>query len=202
MLGSVPFVYISTCGCVFSHAGLRTVSQAGNASPKEESKSDSKEGSPSDSEKQCPSCGTKYDKPRDVLTLNPSPEEEEIMRADMLRLRATEPTKTKGKKRKGAADVEQPSAKKKATVNSSSPGITSAARAIATGLAEEESKRKANMSDAIKSLYVSKDGPKRKETFMTMGTFTRVRYNDLRWGFVRLIPLIVRLNSGYEIMST
>jgi hypothetical protein len=192
MLGSVPFGYISTCGCVFSQAGLRTVSQAGGASPKEKSKGSSEEGSPTGSETQhqsCPSCGAEYDKSQDVLTLNPSPEEEAVMHTNMLKQRATEPTKTKGRKRKAAADAEQPSTKKKAAVNSSNPGISSAARAIAAGLVEEESKRKANMSDAIKSLYASKDGPKRKETFMTMGTFTRVRYLTLSCGFVPLIPM-------------
>jgi len=159
----------------FSQAGLKTVSQAGSVSPKDEPKSDSKEGSSTDSEKECrlcPSCGTKY-KSQDVLTLNPSPEEEEIMYANMLKRRAAEPVKTKGKKRKVPADSEQPSAKKKATVNSSNASISRATRAVAASLAEEEVKRKANMSDTIKSLYVSKDGPKRKETFMTMGTFTR-----------------------------
>jgi len=179
MLGSVPFVYISTCGCVFSQAGLKTVSQASNGSTKDESRGDSNEGSPVDSEKQyqlCPSCGTTYDRSQDVLTLNPSPEEEAIMSASMLKRRAAEPTKTKGKKRKAAADVEQPSTKKKATVNSSNAGISSATRAVAASLVEEETKRKANMSDTVKSLYISKDGPKRKETFMTMGTFTRVGY--------------------------
>ena len=174
MLGSVPFVYISTCGCVFSQAGLKTVSQADNGSPK----NDSDDGGPADSRKQyqlCPSCGTKYDKSQDVLILNPSSEEEAVMYANMLRRRAAEPAKTKGKKRKAAADTEQPSTKKKATVNASNGNISSATRAVAASLAEEETRRKANMSDAVKSLYVSKDGPKRKETFMTMGTFTRVR---------------------------
>jgi len=172
MLGSAPFVYISTCGCVFSQAGLRTVSRADTGSPKGESK----DGSPADSEKQyqlCPSCGTKYDRSQDVLTLNPHPEEETTMYADMLKRRAAEPIKAKGKKRKAAADAEQPSTKKKVTVNSSNVGISTATRAIATSLAEEETKRKANMSDAVKSLYVPKGGSKRKETFMTMGTFTR-----------------------------
>lgn len=173
MLGSAPFVYISTCGCVFSQAGLRTVSRTDSGSPK----SEPRDGSPADSEKQyqlCPSCGIKYDKSQDVLTLNPSPEEETVMYTDMLKRRAAEPAKTKGKKRKAAADAEQPSTKK-ATVNTSNPGISSATRAITASLAEEETKRKANMSDTIKSLYTSKDGPKRKETFMTMGTFTRAR---------------------------
>ena len=177
MLGSVPFVYISTCGCVFSQAGLKTVSRADSGSPKDESQGDSSERHPADPEKQyqlCPSCGTKYDKSQDVLTLNPSPVEEEIMHANMLERRAAEPMKTKGKKRKAAADADQPSTKKKATVNSRNAGISSATRAVTASLVEEETKRKANMSDTIKSLYVSKDGPKRKETFMTMGTFTRV----------------------------
>ena len=187
MLGPVPFVYISTCGCVFSQAGLRTVSQADNGSLKEESKGDFKEGGPTESEKRyrlCPSCGTKYDKSQDVLTLNPSPEEEAIMQVNMLKQRAIEPTKAKGKKRKAAADAEQPSTKKKAAVNSNNAGISSASRAIAAGLAEEESKRKANMSDTIRSLYTPKDGPKRKETFMTMGTFTRVRCIALNNGLL------------------
>lgn len=96
------------------------------------------------------------------------------MYADMLKRRAAEPAKTKGKKRKAAADAEQPSTKK-AAINASNAGISTATRAIAASLAEEETKRKANMSDAIKSLYAPKDGSKRKETFMTMGTFTRVR---------------------------
>jgi hypothetical protein len=44
------------------------------------------------------------------------------------------------------------------------------------GLALEEAKRKAGMSDVVKSLYGSKDAPQRKETFMTRGTFTRVSH--------------------------
>ena len=36
----------------------------------------------------------------------------------------------------------------------------------------EEAKRKSEMSDTVKCLYGN--GTKRKETFMTMGTFTRV----------------------------
>ena len=178
MLGSVPFVYISTCGCVFSQAGLKTVSQGDNVLHKDKPKGDSNESSPTDSEKQyqlCPSCGTKYDKTQDVFTLNPSPEEEEIMHGNMAKRRAAEPAKTKGKKRKAIADAEQPSVRKKGTINSSNASISSATRAVVTSLAEEETKRKANMTDAVKSLYTSKDGPKRKETFMTMGTFTRVR---------------------------
>ena len=47
-------------------------------------------------------------------------------------------------------------------------------KVIASELAMEEANRKAAMSDALKSLY-GEGKPKKKETFMTMGTFTRVR---------------------------
>ena len=89
--------------------------------------------------------------------------------------------KGKGKKRKGATntpDSAEPPTKKKhassATAPSINPNIATASRAVASSLAEEESKRKANMSDAVKSLYQPKGGVQKKETFMTMGTFTRV----------------------------
>jgi len=173
MIGSVPFVYLSTCGCVFSQAGLKTVSRS--ALPEDKSPKTT-EGETEDGKQYhlCPQCNTKYDKEEDVLCLNPSSEEEENMRAKMERRRLAEPVKAKGKKRKtdGAASEESAQKRKKAGVNANS-GITSTTRAVAASLAEEEAKRKAGMSEAIKSLYTSKNGPKRKETFMTMGTFTR-----------------------------
>jgi hypothetical protein len=66
---------------------------------------------------------------------------------------------------------------KKQAVPSLNPSIAAASRAVVSGLALEEARRKAGMSDAVKSLYGSADGKKRKETFMTMGTFTRVRFS-------------------------
>ena len=133
----------------------------------------------------CPQCGAKYDRTEDVLMLNPSPEEEEKMILAMGRRRATEPAKSKSKgnkKRKLATLVEgdeSPAAKKKQHASASpaptmNPTIAAASRAVVTSLAAEEAKRKANMSDAVKSLYQPKGGVQKKETFMTMGTFTRV----------------------------
>jgi len=179
MNGSQPFVYIWTCGCVFSQAGLKAVSST--PPPQQESeKSDGESKVTGDSGKQldvCPQCATKYDKSEDVLLLNPPPEEESKMRAAMERRRAAEPPKTKGKKRKNAATVgeAEPPSKKKLVHSgpSMNRNIAAASRAVANSLAEEEVKRKAQMSDAVKSLYGPKDGVKRKETFMTMGTFTR-----------------------------
>lgn len=98
--------------------------------------------------------------------------------------RSLEPVK-KSKKRKAGADAvadEAASKKKKASTEghppSPAPGlnpkISAASRSLAQSLAVEEAKRKAGMSDAVKSLYRDKNDAPRKETFMTMGTFTRV----------------------------
>ncbi|KAF5390516.1 hypothetical protein D9757_002710 [Collybiopsis confluens] len=163
-----PFVYISTCGCVFSQAGLKTVANA--SSPTAEEKTDSsKEGSELEL---CPQCATKFSRMSNVLMLNPSPEEEERMREKMELQQSKEPAK-KSKKRKhvSPADDSEAPAKKK-PVPSTNPSIAAASRAVVSSLAMEEAKRKANMSEAVKSLYV--DGkPAREETFMTRGTFTR-----------------------------
>lgn len=179
MNGSQPFVYLWTCGCVFSQSGLRAVA---GTPPREDAgkleKKEPKDGESGPSLDMCPQCGAKYHRADDILTLNPTPEEESKMFEDMIKRRAAEPTKTKGKKRKAAAaDAEgaaEPATKKKhassATIN---PSIATASRGVANSLAQEAAKRKANMSDAVKSLYEDKNGVKRKETFMTRGTFTR-----------------------------
>jgi len=187
MNGSQPFIYLASCGCVFSLAGLKAVS--GSKTPPKESdgrlegdlKEEQKKAENGDNGKQldiCPQCGTKYDKAEDIVPLNPSAEEEEKLRIVMERRRAAEPPKTKGKKRKAAAeaaDAEKPPTKKKlaSPAPTTNPSLAATSRAVATSLAQEEAKRKAQMSDAVKSLYAPKDGVKRKETFMTMGTFTR-----------------------------
>ncbi|EED85710.1 predicted protein [Postia placenta Mad-698-R] len=183
MNGSQPFMYIATCGCVFSLAGYNAVS--GNTSPSAKEgklEAEGKEHDNGQNTKQldvCPQCATKYDRSADVMTLNPGPEEEATMYEAMMRKRAAEPAKTKGKKRKAHADAvdgETPPTKKRVSPTPAmNPALAAASKAVATSLAREEIKRKANMSDAVRSLYASKDGPKKKETFMTMGTFTRVR---------------------------
>ncbi|KAF9467032.1 DUF602-domain-containing protein [Collybia nuda] len=159
MNGLQPFVYISTCGCTFTQAGLKTVSST--QSKEAETQLDV-----------CPQCAKKYSRADDIVALNPSQEEEDDMRANMERRRLLEPPK-KSKKRKNTTpeDPEPPS--KKQALPGMNPTIAAASRAVVSGLAMEEAKRKAGMSDAVKSLYGSADGKKRKETFMTMGTFTR-----------------------------
>jgi hypothetical protein len=185
MNGAVPFGFLPACGCVFSLAGLKAVTGGAKGkekavAPADGAAADGSAGPADDARELCPQCGAKF-APGAVRTLNPSEDEEERMLAAMLAARALEPAK-KGKKRKAgaAADLASagdsaPAAKKaRAPVPSSNPSIAAASRAVVAGLAMEEAKRHAGMSEAVKSLYADKDAPKRKETFMTMGTFTRV----------------------------
>ncbi|EJD04547.1 DUF602-domain-containing protein [Fomitiporia mediterranea MF3/22] len=174
MNGGAPFVYFATCGCVLSQAGLKALSGSnGSASP---SSSDEDRGKEKDKEKKdagskqldlCPQCGAKYERIMDVHMLNPDPETETGMRAAMevrQREKATTKGKSKSKKRKaaegGEADSEQPPSETKKAKSmpmpSLNPTIAAASRAVASSLAEEEAKRKASMSDAVRSLYESK----------------------------------------------
>ncbi|KAL4069059.1 DUF602-domain-containing protein [Scleroderma citrinum] len=184
MNGAYPFVYIYTCGCVFSQSGFRTVTRSTLSSS-------NGDGAISNSghEEQldvCPQCATKFSKATDVITINPSKEEEERMRVMMDLRRSREPIKSKSKKRKAAVDVaagDNPVVSKKPKESSNShssspapainPAVAAASKALTNSLAAEEAKRKAGMSDAVKSLYHSKFDQPRKETFTTMGTFTR-----------------------------
>ncbi|KAJ3749734.1 DUF602-domain-containing protein [Lentinula raphanica] len=168
MNGVQPFVYISTCGCVFSQAGLKTVVSASSTAKEKNQSSSESEPSPEPELEICPQCATKFSLKEDVVMLNPSPEEEARMRDKMELQRSKEPKKSKKRKNVSSSDEPEAPAKKKAlpTMHSS---IAAASRAA---LAMEEAKRKATMSDAVKSLYG--DGKSsRNETFMTRGTFTR-----------------------------
>ncbi|KAF9268505.1 DUF602-domain-containing protein [Marasmius fiardii PR-910] len=172
MNGSQPFVCIWACGCVFSQAGLKSMGSSLASKEKEGHEGEALELDV------CPQCSTKYSLKDDILLLNPSSTEEEKMREAMERRRLLEPTKSKkSKKRKNSEEDGEASKKKSKTtpppaVPSTDPSIAAASRAVISSLAMEEAKRKANMSDAVKSLYG--DGrEKRTETFMTRGTFTR-----------------------------
>ncbi|PPQ73050.1 hypothetical protein CVT24_001628 [Panaeolus cyanescens] len=189
MNGAQPFVYISTCGCVFSQAGYKTVASSSGSSsrgesPKEkEQEEEKKKGDNSAEDKSssslslCPQCATKYSPTDDIIPLNPPPEEQTEMRFALERKRLLEPSKkSKSKKRKNAdnddVDAGEPPAKKSAkAVPTLNPSVKAANRSVVEQLKKEEQKRKESMSEAVKSLYG--DGTKRKETFMTMGTFTR-----------------------------
>jgi hypothetical protein len=225
-----PFVYLSTCGCVFSKAGLKTVSASSTPKDWENDKGKAKAATtdPSDAELElCPQCGKKYSQTEDVVLLNPSQDEEDAMREAMERKRhlifnfplcklytnslmsslnarsgwrffsqsrdftamvsdgfaiefrsppillepVKKPKSSKKRKNDSPTDDAGHPAKKQAAVRPSMK-MSAASQAVVSGLAMEEAKRKSEMSDAVKSLYGN--GTKRKETFMTMNTFTRV----------------------------
>jgi len=163
----VPFVYITTCGHVFSAAGLRALAPA----PGENAV--------------CPQCQVKYAPgatgTSDVRPINPTAEELEVLRAALLA------AGSKKRKKKDAAagaegegaDAERPAKKAKSSAAAKPAPTTNTSVAIgarkALAVAEAEAKTsKATQSAAIQSLYSSKDGPATKETFLTRGTFTRV----------------------------
>ncbi|KAJ7273413.1 DUF602-domain-containing protein [Mycena rebaudengoi] len=156
MNGVMPFVYLRPCGCVFAHAALNAVRSAPSEGETEAAKDT------------CPQCAAKYTHPIDCIPINPGPEEEERLRDLLSAQRLLEPVK-KSKKRKAAADSEaEPPAKKAAPTAT----IATASNSLRSTLALEEAKRKAGMTAAVRELYSGKDNA-RKETFMTMGTFTR-----------------------------
>lgn len=169
MNGSKPFVYIDNCGCVFSRAGLRTLTSSRDKGTETEGSPTPPSELPNDVEL-CPNCATKYTKD-DVVLLNPGPEEEETLRFALERQRLQESAKKKSKKRKHESDVSEPPKKRQEMINAAVVTVTN--RGVATELEKEEAKRKATMSATVKSLY--EKGTTRKETFMTR-TFTRVRF--------------------------
>jgi len=165
MSGSHPFVYLVTCGCVFSSAGLRAVSSPASSDLPEQ--------------RLCPNCGKKYDKAAgDIRTINPGPEEEERMRIEMDARRAAAPVKTKKKRKAADVGAETDSAETKKARSAASAAahqpssVVAVARSVTKSLEAEEKKRKEQMSAAVASLYQPKNSAK-KETFTTMGTFTR-----------------------------
>lgn len=180
MTGALPFVYLSTCGCVLSASGLRAL-----AAPATDATSISHGEESKHTPTLCPQCSVPYEKKTDVLTINPSDEEEATMRAAMETKRgAVKKRSGKGKKRK-AGEMEKETAinghdsKRQKTSMAPAPktnaAVAAMARKVVESLAEEELKRKTVMSGAVASLYGPKGKVKdKKETFMTMGTFTRV----------------------------
>ena len=74
MNGVQPFVFIATCGCVISQAGLKALSGASSSTPP----ATDSEGDKEDLDI-CPQCSTKYDRKKDVRMINPDAETEERM---------------------------------------------------------------------------------------------------------------------------
>ncbi|KAG8962284.1 hypothetical protein FRC03_004396 [Tulasnella sp. 419] len=187
MSGTLKFVYLATCGCVFSAAGLKGVTSSSLPTPPSDTPPSETIESPVVKLEPCPQCTVPFSPTNDVRTINPGEEEQERMREKMLFAQAmAKASKSKSKKRKAATSEvspeepsDAPSKKAKQVTNhaqsapSMSPAVSSIAKKVAEELSQEEKKRKANMSSAVASLYQSKKSTDTKETFLTMGTFTR-----------------------------
>ncbi|EEB97793.1 hypothetical protein MPER_02818, partial [Moniliophthora perniciosa FA553] len=183
MNGSQPFLYIWTCGCVFSQAGLKTMTSNSPTPPKEDEKD-----ATSTLVDLCPQCSAKYSKADDVILLNPSPEEEQKSREARERRRASEPTKSKkSKKRKNGDDDAEPASKKTKTapLPSTNPNIAAASRAVISSLAMEEAKKKASINDAVQ-VAIWRCGRRGRRPSRLRGTF----YTKYRGPFFHLLNLV------------
>jgi len=187
MTGTHPFVYLSTCGCVFSQAGLCAVcTSSGSTPPAHDATKDNLH----EQKDICPQCSTKFSRSTDIVLLNPTSDEEVQMRERLEQRHALQAASKPKKSKKRKLDemiAPEPAAKRSAlepffksprtsTIQPVAPFTNSAmvtSRVVANALALEEQKRRSSMSDAVKSLYTPKDGVQKKETFMTKGTFTR-----------------------------
>jgi hypothetical protein len=198
MNGKVKFVYLDTCGCVFSEQGLKQVPNG-----------------------TCVQCSKPY-KPEDVRTINPAPEELERLKNEL-----AEKTRSKGKKKqkkadkgKAKSDEEEARATNGVGSNGSSDDSTSAeassSKVTKRKLAEDEaavsptqskkpaveqqsfargaasvnsstaavvhkrvqeqlanSASKAKQSKAIRSIYAKKDEDEVGQSYLVRGTFNR-----------------------------
>ncbi|WVQ81735.1 hypothetical protein IAT38_003860 [Cryptococcus sp. DSM 104549] len=192
MTGSIPFIALRPCGCVFSDAAIRAViptltkgigakALQSDETP-EEAKAVTK---PEGAEVACPNCNKVFEPTtiNSILPINPTKEVQDVLLENLLTTRAAAKSAKSSKKRKAAvaddasaapspAATEPPA--KAARVSSSSPAPrvvptvnapASLARSVHDKLAEQEMKRlkaQEGMSEAVKSMFKPKNGEKTK----------------------------------------
>ena len=175
MNGAVPFIYLRSCGCVFSQTGFRALT---TSTPPSDLNYTSKESKETDVEKKlCPQCNEKYDPLQDIFTINPGAEEEDRMRDRLLSVSKNKSKKRKALESEDAPDAKRPSTKlvsRTVTKPMMNPQVAKNSKKVADGIAEHEKKRISDMSDAVRSIYQGK-GTKTGANWISQGTFTRVR---------------------------
>jgi hypothetical protein len=193
MSGSLPFVALRSCGCVFSEAGLKSVvgSVTGTTTPPSEGEDEGGRTVP------CPNCNKPFNPAGEKgksawLQLNPKAEVQEKLLEDLLAERAAAKLNKQkdkeangGKKRKSTAanlvdgSNHHDASKRSKTSGSQQPQASTQSHLsskIQHQLQELEDKRKAGgMSAAVQSIYAGKGGEKKgsNNDFFTR-TFTRV----------------------------
>lgn len=136
MNGKQRFVYIAKTGAVASESGLKSMNGGSLVG-------------------HCPDTGVEYSLD-DLVTLNPSPKEEEALKEHLYAKRLRQADAKKSKKRKaGVADADHPPKAKKSDKTAKvdeevSDVVKGARRAVADALTK--STRDANHSDAVKSI--------------------------------------------------
>jgi uncharacterized Zn finger protein (UPF0148 family) len=185
--GTVPFIALRPCGCVFSDASIRgiipnlTKGVGAGAIPKEQREEKPDEAEPV-LEKigtvACPNCGTYFDPtlPTSITPINPSKEVQDVLLESLLTSRAAAKSGSSKKRKVTAIDTDadlKPKVKapkeakgirtEKAATNTST-NTDGMARTVQQKLADQEQKRlkaQEGMSDAVKAMFKSKDGDQR-----------------------------------------
>lgn len=151
MSGTVPFIALRPCGCVFSDSSIRgiipnlTKGKGIKAVPKEERDDKPDEAKPvvasSDNKTvACPNCGTSFDPSlsTSILPINPSRDIQDILLEDLLTARAAAKS---SKKRKAAAVVSHADEAEGETITSTNGTVKAAKR-------DENGERKASFKSA------------------------------------------------------
>ncbi|EIM22957.1 DUF602-domain-containing protein [Wallemia mellicola CBS 633.66] len=156
MNGKQRFVYIPKTGVVASESGLKSMNNG------------SKVGS-------CPETGQEYNFD-ELITLNPSSEEETVMKEQLYAKRLKQSDNKKTKKRKAAADATVQVTKAKKYDDEPVSDVVKGARQAVSDALNSSSKDVVH-SDAVKSIFGPKDIPKSGRRtdaeWMTQGTWNR-----------------------------
>ncbi|KAI8327135.1 Rtf2 RING-finger-domain-containing protein [Choanephora cucurbitarum] len=148
MNGKHRFVYLNTCGCTFAEQALKEVPSA-----------------------ECLTCGKPFEADN-IVVINPTKEEQEVMRKKLeekkAKARAEKKSKSSKKKRK-REDVDAERSVKKTVIHSS------AASAVMDKVAQDlaDKNKKTQMSSAVKSIFSSSEKKEANGNYLTKGTFTR-----------------------------
>jgi hypothetical protein len=183
--GTVPFLALRPCGCVYSEASIRGIipnltkgTAVQSVKDKEEIPNEAK---PVVEAKKgtvaCPNCGLYFDPtlPTSILQINPPKEVQDILLENLLTARAAAKS---SKKRKATTtdttESELPTKSKtktkakgdKAEIREKRPTMNTDGmhKTVAQKLADQEQKRlkaQEGMSDAVRSMFKSKDGDQR-----------------------------------------
>ncbi|KAI8378477.1 Rtf2 RING-finger-domain-containing protein [Blakeslea trispora] len=149
MNGKHRFVYLNTCGCTFAEQALKEV--------------------PSN---ECLTCGKPFETDN-IVVINPTKEEQEVMRKKLeeKKAKAKLEKKSKSKKKRKREDSPEKSIKKTVSSVRSSAAAAAVMDKVAQDLAEKN--KNTHMSNAVKSIFSSSEKKEPNGNYLTKGTFTR-----------------------------